>query len=134
MNHVSLIKWGLKAVGGLALNVLLLTFWVEIAGLNEALAIVPNFLIISTLGYTVTNRWIWPDGISPTTARGHARQYAGMQAANGIGKAANFGVYLVMLSWVPYQAAWILGAVLTFTLTFALNRWWWDSRKTQTTT
>lgn len=129
MSRVSFIKWGLKAVGGLALNVALLTVWVDVVGLNEVLAIVPNFVIISTLGYTITNRWIWPDGVSPTSPRGHARQYLGMQAANFAGKAANFAIYILLLAWVPYQVAWVLGAVLTFTVTFLLNQWWWDGRR-----
>lgn len=132
MRLVSLLKWGAKAVAGLALNIALLTVWVDYVGVSEALAIIPNFLIISTLGYTVTNRWIWPDGVTPDTITAHARQYLGMQAANGTGKLANYAIYLVLISWVPYQLAWVIGAVLTFAVTFALNNWWWQ--RTNTTT
>jgi putative flippase GtrA len=128
MRLVSLLKWGAKALAGLALNIALLTVWVDYVGLSEALAIIPNFLIISALGYVVTNRWIWPEGVTPDTITGHARQYLGMQAANGTGKVANYAIYLVLLSWVPYQLAWVIGAVLTFAVTFALNHWWWSGR------
>ncbi len=121
------IKWGVKSVGGLAANIALLTLWVDYLGVHPALAIVPNFIIISAVGYTVTNRWIFPDGVSPDTARGHARQYAGMQGANLAGKAGNYLVYLVALPLVDYRIAWVAGAILTFAVTFGLNKLWWDS-------
>jgi len=120
------VKWGLKAVGGLAANIVLLTFWVDYVGLAAWAAIIPNFLLISAVGYTVTNRWIFPDGVSPSTFRGHVRQYAGMQAANLAGKAGNYAVYLVLLPVVDYRAAWVVGAAVTFALTFGLNKLWWD--------
>lgn len=129
MNLVSLTKWGLKSVGGLALNVVLLTVWVEYGGLSPAIAIVPNFLIISALGYTVTNKWIWPSGVTPSGLRAHARQYLGMQAANGAGKAANYAIYLALIPHAQYQLAWVTGAILTFLVTFGLNQWWWTTRQ-----
>lgn len=122
-------KWGLKSVGGLAVNVALLTLWVDYVGLSPALAIIPNFIIISAVGYTVTNHWIFADGVTPTTLRGHATQYTGMQAANLVGKAANYLLYLLLLPLVAYQVAWVVGAVVTFGVTFSLNRWWWTSSR-----
>jgi putative flippase GtrA len=128
--QTDIIKWGLKAAGGLAANIVLLTLWVDAVGLPPSLAIAPNFVLISATGYTVADRWIWPEGVSPTTWRGHARQYVGMQTANMAGKVANYLVYLVLLPVVAYQVAWVVGAVATFMLTFAANRWWWRGRAT----
>jgi len=125
MPAVSAIKWGLKSLVGLALNIALLTVWVDYVGVSPALAIFPNFVLISLLGYTVTNRWIWPDGVTPTSLSGHARQYAGMQTANLAGKAANYVLYLLLLPFLAYQTAWVAGALMTFTVTFLGNRWWW---------
>lgn len=119
-------KWFAKSLGGLVANLGLLTVWVEYVGLSPALAIIPNFVIISLAGYTVTNYWIWPDGITPKTVRGHATQYAGMQAANLGGKAANYGVYLVLIPFVDYRVAWVIGAGVTFAITFTLNKKWWE--------
>lgn len=119
-------KWFAKSVGGLLANLALLTVWVEYAGLSPAVAILPNFVIISVVGYTVTNYWIWPNGITPSTAVGHITQYAGMQAANMGGKVANYGVYLVLIPFVDYRVAWVIGAGVTFLITFTLNKRWWE--------
>lgn len=121
-------KWGLKAVAGLAANLLLLTLWVDGLGIPAWLAILPNFVLISLAGYTVANHWIWADGVSPESLRGHARQYAGMQLAMGTGKVANYGLYLVLLPVVDYRLAWVLGAVATFSITFSLNNHLWASK------
>jgi len=130
MVHVTdlrqLILWGLKAVGGLAANLLLLTIWVDGVGLDPTLAIFPNFLIISAIGYTLANRYIFREGVSPVSLRSHAVQYAGMQAANLAGKAVNYVIYVALLSLLDYRVAWVVGAVATFLLTFALNKVWWE--------
>jgi putative flippase GtrA len=122
---IALVKWGLKAVGGLLANLALLTFWVEWVGLPPWLAIAPNFLLISVAGYAVANWWIWPEGVTPATWRGHLTQYVGMQVANLGGKVANYLLYLGLIPLVDYRVAWLVGAVVTFLLTFVLNRAWW---------
>lgn len=120
------LKWLAKSVGGLLANLKLLTLWVEYANLSPAIAIIPNFFIISVVGYTVTNRWIWPDGVTPSNVRGHLTQYAGMQAANAGGKMGNYAVFLVLLPFVDYRVAWVIGAGVTFLITFSLNKRWWE--------
>jgi len=122
---MSVVKWGVKAGGGLGANLLLLTVWVDIVGLPAWAAIPPNFIIISLAGYALTDRWIWPGGVSPSSWRGHLMQYLGMQAANGVGKAANYALYLVLLPVLDYRLAWVAGAGATFLLTYVLNRYWW---------
>lgn len=128
MIRTQLLKWGLKAIGGLLANVALLTVWVDGAGIHPAVAVILNWVIISVAGYGVANYWIFPDGVTPSTLRGHARQYAGMQLATAGGKGANYAVYLVLLPVTDYRVAWVVGAGVTFSLTFALNKWWWDGR------
>lgn len=123
---VQAIKWGVKAVGGLIANLALLTVWVDYLGIHPAIAILPNFVLVSLAGYTVANHWIFPDGVTPTTWRGHATQYAGMQAAVLTSKAANFALYLLLLPFVEYRLAWVAGAIVTFALTFGLNKAWWE--------
>lgn len=126
MIHRQAVRYGVKAVGGLAANIALLTVWVDYVGLHPAVAIVPNFVIISAAGYAVMNRWVFPGGVTPTTWTGHATQYAGTQAANVGGKLANYLAYLILLPVAEYRLAWIIGAVGTFALTFGLNKWWWE--------
>lgn len=130
MRGTHLLKWGLKGVAGLAANLALLTVWVEVVGLPAWLAIAPNFVLLSTAGYLVASRWIWPDGVSPSSWRGHAVQYLGQQTAMVAGKAGNYLLYLVLLPVVRYQLAWFVGAVTTFLLTFVLNQWWWNRHET----
>jgi len=120
-----LMKWGLKAVGGLVANLVLLTIWVDVVGLPAWVAIAPNFAIISCAGYLIANRYIWADGVSPTGWRAHAVQYAGMQSATLAGKAGNYLLYVLLLPAIDYRLAWVVGAVLTFLLSFAGNHWWW---------
>jgi putative flippase GtrA len=125
---MSVMKWGLKAGGGLAANVALLTVWVDGLGIQPWAAIPINFVLISLAGYTLTNRWIWPGGVSPSSWREHLRQYLGMQAANFGGKTANYALYLVLLPVADYRLAWVAGAGATFLLTYVLNRYWWTQR------
>jgi len=121
------VRWGVKSVGGLLVNLALLTVWVDVVGLSPALAIVPNYAILSVAGYVVTDRWVYPEGLSPGTWRGHGRQYVGQQVAMLLSKGINFVLYLVLLPVVEYRVAWVLGAVVSVVLTFSLTRWWWEA-------
>lgn len=121
-----LCLWAGKALGGLAANLVLLTLWVDGLGVGPAVAVFPNFVLISLASYGLANRYIFPEGVTPESLRGHAIQYAGMQAATLTGKVANYALYLVLLPRVDYRLAWVVGAVATFLLTFALNRAWWS--------
>jgi len=51
-----------------------------------------------------------------------------MQAANLVGKAANYLLYLVFIPLMDYRIAWLAGAVATFLVTLALNKMWWERR------
>lgn len=121
----SLVRWGVKSVGGLAANLVLLTLWVDGVGIGPALALPVNFVLISAASYVVTDRWVFADGVTPDSWRAHARQWAGTEAAMLAGKAANYVIYLVLLPFEDYRVAWVVGAVATFLLTYGLNQWWW---------
>lgn len=123
-----MMRWGVSSVGGLVANIALLTVWVDHAGLHPAVAIVPNFVLLSTASYLVTNHWIFPEGVSPSGIREHVTQYAGTEGAMLAGKGANYLVYLALLPVLDYRVAWVVGAVATFLVTFGLNKWWWTAR------
>lgn len=123
-----MVRWGVSAVGGLIANLLLLTLWVDHIGLHPAVAIFPNFVLISTVSYLVTNHWVFPDGVSPSSLPAHIRQYVGTEAAMLAGKAANYVIYIVLIPVTDYRIAWVIGAVATFLITFGINKWWWSER------
>jgi len=119
------VRWGIRSVGGLLANLALLTFWVDGVGVPAWLAIVPNWVILSTLGYVVTDRWVFAGYGSPDSRLGHVRQFLGSESIMIASKAVNYGIYLGLLSLIDYRLAWVVGAVATFVLTFGGNRWWW---------
>lgn len=121
-----LLAWGVKSVGGLVLNLGLLTLWVEYGGVSPALAIFPNWLLISMLGYVFTDRVVFPDSLSPIGWVATVRRYLSMQGVMALSKALNYGIYVGLL-WVdiPYQLAWAIGAVVTFAVSFIGNRVLW---------
>lgn len=120
------MAWGLKSVGGLVLNLALLTVWVDYVGLAAELAIFPNWLLISLLGYVFTDRVVFPSAESPVGWIAKGRRYIGMQSVMALSKALNYGIYVVLL-WVnvEYRIAWVIGAVVTFSISFLGNRRLW---------
>lgn len=120
------VKWGCSSVGGLLANLALLTVWVEVARISPWVAIFINFAVISAVSYVLANWWIFGGNDGPTTAKGHAMQWAGMEAGMFTGKAANYLIFLVLLPLTDYRIAWTVGAVATFGLTFTLNKWWFE--------
>lgn len=121
-----LVKWGLKSIGGLIANLALLTVWVEYVGLNEAIAVIPNFVILSAVGYVVTGKYVFSDGLFPKSIAGHIRQYLGQQIFMIASKLLNYGIYLSLLSLMDYRLAWVVGAMVSFGFTFVMIRWWWQ--------
>lgn len=120
-------RWAVKAVGGLLLNIGLLTVWVEWVGLPPSIAIIPNWVVLSVLGYIVVNWWVFAGGQQPDSLRGHVRRFAASEAVMLSSKGLNFIIYwiLVFVS-VPYQAAWVIGAVVTVAVSFSGNKALWS--------
>lgn len=121
-----IIKYACSSVGGLLANLALLTVWVDGAGIPAEYAVFINFVLISAASYGVANFWIFADGVSPSTLRGHAKQWVGMETGMFVGKAANYAIYIVLLPILDYRIAWTVGAVATFAVTFTLNKLWWE--------
>lgn len=129
-----LVRWGIRAVGGLAVNIILLTFWVEYVGLAEWLAIIPNWVILSVTMYAVTDKWVFAGFESASSLAGHVKQFAGSESIMLAAKGLNYAIYLGLLSLIDYRLAWIVGAVISFGVTFLGNRWWWARRDYSTST
>jgi putative flippase GtrA len=121
------VRWGVKSVGGLVANLALLTVWVDGVGFAAWWAVGINWVLISLAGFVVSDRWVFGDTPSPSGAVMNAKRYVSMQTVMASGKAANYLVYICILGWVDYRVAWTVGAVATFAITFAGNRWLWVS-------
>jgi putative flippase GtrA len=124
-----LVRWGLKAVGGLAANLALLTLWVDVVGFAAWWAVGINWLLISLVGFAVTDRWVYGATDSPDGWMALARRYLGLQSVMAGSKAANWLLYVALLPVVDYRVAWALGAVVTFLATFAGSRWLWTASR-----
>lgn len=126
MDLRELVAWGVKSVGGLALNLALLTVWVDYVGISPELAIFPNWVLISCLGYVFTDRVVFSSSVSPVGWLANIRRYIGMQSVMLLSKGLNYAIYVGLL-WVgtEYRLAWAIGAVVTFGVSFVGNRTLW---------
>jgi putative flippase GtrA len=122
-----MVRWGIKSVGGLMANLLLLTVWVDIVGFAAWWAIGINWVLISIAGYLVADNWVFAAAESATGVGANLKRYIGMQGVMSVGKAANYIIYIALLTVVDYRIAWTVGAVVTFAVTFLGNRWLWVS-------
>lgn len=121
------VRWGVKSVGGLLANLTLLTGWVDGLGLAAWWAVGINWVLISVAGYAVSDQWVFSGAASPADLVSHVRRYVGMQSVMVVGKLGNWLIYVALLGAVDYRLAWTAGAVATFLVTFAGNRWLWVS-------
>lgn len=109
-------RWGLKALGGLGANLAMLAAWVELAGLHPAIAVLINWVVLSIIGYTITEKWVFRQR-DPTES--HAKRYLGLQGVMVGSKAINYVLYVGLLALgVPYLLAWVLGAGASFLLSY----------------
>jgi len=120
----TLVRYGLKAVGGLVAGLALLTVWVDVVGIPPAWAALLNMALLGVIGTAVLDRWVYRETMPATSIRGFAKRFVGTQGAMLASKSVNYLVYLALLSLAPYQAAWVAGAVVSFGLSFLLTRGW----------
>lgn len=120
------VRWGIKSVGGLLANLGLLTVWVEYLAIPPEFAVGINWLLISLVGYVVTDKWVFGESESPTGPLAIAKQYLGMQSVMTVGKLLNYAIYVGLIHiGNDYRVAWASGAVVVFIATFLGNRYLW---------
>jgi len=119
-----LVRYGIKAVGGLVVGLALLTVWVDIVGIPPAIAALVNMAVLGVVGTLVMDRWVYQSAPTAITLRGFLRRLVGAQVAVLSSKGVNYVVYVGLLALVPYQLAWFIGALVSFGLSFVLTRGW----------
>jgi putative flippase GtrA len=112
---------------GLIVNLVLLTGLVEVVNIPEPYAAVISTGVVLLGGFVFTDSWVFGevgDQDTPVANRG-----TGYFAVMVSGKLLNYGLYLILLSFdVPYLAAWFVGSIFVFVLTFTGNRMLWYVR------
>lgn len=127
----AMVKFGVKGGAGLLVNLALLTLVVEFTPVPESLAIFVAWAITLVPGYVATDKWVFAVFPSPDGVGSHAHRGGLFYGVMWSGKALNYAIYLGLLYLaVPYQAAWAIGAVVVFPLTFGVNYacWKFDAR------
>lgn len=121
-----MVRWGIKSVITLGVNLALLTVWVEYAGIWPVAAAGINWLTVPILGYVITDRWVFRDAPSAAGLRGHFYRYLSMISVNNSAKIGNFVIFIVLIHvGIDYRAAWVIGAAAVFFFTFGGNRMVW---------
>lgn len=116
-------RWGVKAVAGLGANLALLALWVEVVGIHPAIAVLINWVLISLAGYAITEKWVFRQREATDS---HVRRYLGLQGVMLGSKAVNYVIYIGLLAaGVPYLLAWVLGAGMSFVLSYSGARSLW---------
>lgn len=120
------IRWCVKSGLGLAVNLALLTVWVDYLDIPPEIAIFINWLLLSVYGYLLARHWVFDETVELSGPLEHARQYVGMQGVMVSGKALNYLVYVALI-WlgIDYRVSWVIGAVAGLLVNFGGNRWLW---------
>lgn len=118
----SMIRFGLKGGTGVLVNLGLLTLFVDGVGIPPQWAVFAAWAITLVPGYLATDKWVFNIFSSPEGVAGHGRRGGVFYAIMWGGKALNYGIYLALLHiGILYQAAWVVGAVAVFPITFGIN-------------
>lgn len=119
------IRYFIQSVAGLLVGLALLTLWVDGAGIAPQLAVFINWALLGVVNCAVLDRWVFDDADPATTLRGFANRFVGMQAAMISSKGVNYVIYVVLIEvGIFYQGAWVVGAGVSFVMSFILNRRW----------
>lgn len=122
------VRWGMKSGLGLGINLVLLTVWVEKAGIRPEYAIFINWVLLSVYGYLITHHWVFKDTKELTAPLDHVRQYVGMQGILAGSKVLNYAIYVLLIHvGLDYRASWVVGAGVAVLASFGLNREWWKT-------
>jgi len=120
------VRYFAQSLAGLIVGLALLTAWVEVVGLRPELAVLINWLLLGIVNCLILDRWVFA-GPAASTVRDFAHRFVGYQAAMLTSKGLNYAVFVALIwAGVIYQLAWVAGAGLSFGLSLALNRRWFD--------
>lgn len=125
-----ILRYGLKGVAFVALNVAVQIALVESGTLRPEWAAAVSTAAMPLLGYVAMHHYVFPGADAPTL-RGHARRFAQYYTVNMSSKVLNYGLFLAFLwAGVWYPLAYVAGAAVVFLASFTVNRWVWHGSVT----
>jgi putative flippase GtrA len=116
-----LLRYGMKGGSTMVLNIAMMAALVEVGGVPPQWAAIASTAAVICVGYVLMHYFVFPGAAEG----GHARRGPAYVAVIASGKLANYVLFLVLLSVVPYPVAWVLGAGVVFLGLYAVNRWLW---------
>lgn len=117
-----MVRFGLKGGVGVIVNLVLLTFFVDVVGVPAQWAVFLAWLTTLVPGYIATDKWVFKIFPSPSGVLEHGQRGGVFYAIMWGGKALNYGIYLALLHvGILYQVAWVVGALAVFPITFGVN-------------
>jgi putative flippase GtrA len=120
-----LLRYGMTGGAGLLVNVGLLVVLVDLLQFSPVWSPLVSTGVALTLTLFVTERWVFAR-YGAEDGRALATRAPGYYLVMIAGKAANYGIYLLLLATgVPYALAWVIGSAIVFFGTFTANRFVW---------
>lgn len=122
------IRFAVVGGTGLVVNTATLILLVEVIHVPETIAAVFSTLLILGGGFIATNWWVFASVDKRNTAEGLLKRGSSYYAVMLTGKAINYGIYIILLSFnIWYPVAWFLGSLSVFLGTFISNRLIWHN-------
>lgn len=121
------VKFAITGGSGLVANLALLSLLVELTSFPEEYAAIISTGIVLIGSFLLTDYWVFSNiGNDATTTKQRGVGYFTVMIA---GKMANYALYLLFLSLgISYQAAWLIGSIFVFSLTFSTNHLLWREK------
>lgn len=112
------LRYAGTGIAGLICNLSLLVIFVDGLGISSLPAAVASTLVTLSITFSLTDRWVFEQ----SDKRLILPYYAVMVSAKGL----NIAIYSVLLGYIWYPLAWIIGSGLVFFFTFVINRFLWS--------
>jgi putative flippase GtrA len=120
------IRFAVIGGTGLLVNTATLILLVEVVQVPEKIAAIFSTLLILGGGFIATNWWVFESINKTNTTKGLLKRGSSYYAVMLTGKAINYGIYVVLLSFnIWYPLAWFMGSLTVFVGTFLSNRLIW---------
>lgn len=123
-----LIKFGITSASGLLINLTILSFLVEIAGVSESISGLISMSVAPVLVFPAVNNWVFNADLTSNNIIILIQRFTGYYSSIMLSKAVNYFIYLLLISvggW--YIASWVVGSIATFLLTYFINKFVFDN-------
>ena len=117
------IRFGITSSSGLLINLSILSFLVEIAGVGESIAGLISMSVTPIIVFPAVNNWVFNASLTDRHIIVQVKRFFGYYSSIMLSKAVNYVIYIILLSiggW--YLVSWVVGSVATFLMTYLINK------------